>query len=189
MHNVFKQIHDWDFIYSQQNPDTAIEILINEIKRIIQLSTTRKKAHKKHNLRSKWIFPGIIKSCLEKEKMYKMWRQDPGNMTLKQRYRSYAKVLEKIILKAKRNYDITEAEKASTNNKKLWNYIKEKIGKKHNKIKNDFDYLEENGLKIQGDTNVSKHLNEFFSTIGSNLSRKIIKTHLTTPQSLYVQLI
>ena len=64
-----------------------------------------------------------------------MWRQDPGNMTLKQRYQSYAKVLEKIILKAKRNYDIAEAEKASTNNKKLWNYIKEKIGKKPNKIK------------------------------------------------------
>ena len=40
--------------------------------------------------------------------MYKMWRQDPGNMTLKQTYQSYAKVLEKIILKAKRNYDIAE---------------------------------------------------------------------------------
>ena len=103
MHDVFKQIHDWDFIYSQQNPDTAIEILINEIKRIIQLSTTRKKAHKKHIPRSKWIPPGIIKSCLEKEKMYKMWRQDSGNMTLKKTYQSYAKVLEKIILKAKHN--------------------------------------------------------------------------------------
>ena len=59
--------------------------------------------------------------------MYKMWRQDPGNMTLKQRYQSYAEVLEKIILNAKRNYDIAEVEKASTNNKNLWNYIKEKI--------------------------------------------------------------
>ena len=169
MHNVFKQIHDSDFIYSQQNPDTAIEILINDIKRIIRLSTIRKKAHKKHNPRSKWISPGIIKSCLEKEKMYKTWRQDPGNMTLKQTYQSYAKVLEKIILKAKRNYDIAEAEKAGTNNKKLWNYIKEKIGRNSNKIKNDLDYLEENRLKIQGNKNVSKHLNEFFSTIGSNL--------------------
>ena len=46
MHNVFKQIHDWDFIYSQKNSDTAIEILINEIKRIIQLSTTRMKAQR-----------------------------------------------------------------------------------------------------------------------------------------------
>ena len=63
------------------------------------------------------------------------------------------------------------------------NYIKEKIGKKPNKIKNDFVYLEENGLKIQGDKNVSKHITEFFSTIGSNLSRKIIKTHLH-PQRL-----
>ena len=125
-----------------------------------------------------------------------MWRQDPGNMTLKQRYQSHAKVLEKIILKAKHNYDIAEVEKAGTNKKKLWNYIKEKIGKKPNKIKNDFDYLEENGLKIQGDKNVSKHLNKFFSTIGSNLSRNIIKTHLhpqrlkrKDSQSLFVQLI
>ena len=46
-------------------------------------------------------------------------------MTLKQTYQSYMKVLEKIILlKAKRNYNIGEADKTSTNNKKLWNYIK-----------------------------------------------------------------
>ena len=33
MHNLFKQIYDWDLRYSQQNPDTVIEILINEKKK------------------------------------------------------------------------------------------------------------------------------------------------------------
>ena len=85
--------------------------------------------HYYHYPRSKWISPGIIKSCLKKEKMYKMWRQDPGNMTLKQRYQSYAKVLEKIILKAKRNYHIAEAEKASTNKKNYGIISKKKLAK------------------------------------------------------------
>lgn len=49
-----------------------------------------------------------------------MWKKDPENITLKQNYKIYEKILGSVFKKDKYNYEQTNMYKCDRDNKKLW---------------------------------------------------------------------
>ena len=66
-----------------------------------------KKSCKKNILypRKNWITTAIIKSCVTKEKLYKLWRKDTNNPKKRENYRKFNLISKKIINKAKESFD------------------------------------------------------------------------------------
>ena len=68
--------------------------------------------------RKNWISPAIITSCKKKKEMlYKLHKMDPNYVVLKQDYKNYAKMLDKVIKDAKFKYERDKIEKSKNDQK------------------------------------------------------------------------
>ena len=79
--------------------------------------------------RKKWITKLIIKSCVTKEKLYKLWKKDPYNNRRREEYKNFTNILKNVINKAKELYHKRRIESSMNSPKKIWNVINQKIGK------------------------------------------------------------
>lgn len=169
---------DFNYIFDIQDPNTAIDALINEIQTLKRESTLKIKSNKYRNKckfsvpRKNWITEGIVKSCNTKEMLYNLWKLDKNNAKLKDDYKTYCKILNSVVTRAKRNYDAEQVSESSSDSKKLWQYINNKLGK-NNKVDNDIKYLIYKNKEITDDKEVADVFVDFFSSIGLNLARKI----------------
>ena len=149
-------------------------MLTINIKTALRKATVVKKT-KKNTSRSKWVTEGIMKSCLTKEILYQKWKNSFENENLKQQYKNYVKWLNKVITAAKYNFDKEEFEKASNNNKKMWDFVKRKSNKTKNKYDKKIDYLTDNLNNIYQTEYIAETFNKFLSCIGSKLTKEIKK--------------
>ena len=121
---------DWTEVLISEDLEEATDILIKKIQEKIECSKFLIKLNRKHKPRTKWITPGLIKSCNTKEKLYKEWKLHKNNSSLKEKYIKYCKVLDKLIKTAKNKYEQKAVSSKHNDSKKLWQYINEKLGKK-----------------------------------------------------------
>ena len=71
-----------------------------------------------------------------KEKLYKLWKEDPNNTKKRENYRKFNLILKKIINKAKESFDKEQFQAKMKNPKSLWNAINQKLGKSGKRNKN-----------------------------------------------------
>ena len=64
-----------------------------------------------------------MKSCQTKETLYTLWRSNSDNVTLKSDYKTYLKLLNKVIKDAKIKHEKDQVESCGNNPKKLWKFI------------------------------------------------------------------
>lgn len=156
-------------------------MLIEKIQFCINKSQAEIKKNKKNPTlpRKNWITIGITTSCRTKEKLYKIWKNDPNNEEKKENYKKYAKSLQKIINQAKLNYDKKLIEQNASNQRNLWNVIKDKLGK-NTKKNSKISYILENNNKITDTTEIAESMNNYFCDIGEKLRDKITQPHNAT---------
>ena len=139
--NYRKLIHianstNWNEILSIQDPELAVEKLIELIQECTDKTTTinnKKRYNKSLVSREKWITSVIIKSCQIKETLYTLWRSNPDTVTLKSDSKTYVKLLDKVIKNAKIKHEKDKVESCGNNLKKLWNFINSSLSKKKKK--------------------------------------------------------
>lgn len=102
-----------------------------------------------------------------------MWKNDPDNSILKNEYKNYVKVYDKIIKEAKLKYDNDQIASNLNNTKNLWNIINQKLGKGHKKENNISYIVDESNLKIYDSTEISNTMNSYFCNVGLQLSSNI----------------
>ena len=71
------QTKNWDLVKYIDNPNIALETLINEIQICVNLAVKTVKTKDKNKPRKGWITVEIIKSIKTKEKLYKNWKKIP----------------------------------------------------------------------------------------------------------------
>ena len=108
--------------------NTSLKNMIDRIKHILNLVTTKTNLKNKNRKNKEWITPAIINSINIKEKLYKMWKTDPLNDELKNNYKKYSNKLCNIIKFCKINFEKNKIQSFKNNNKKIWQFIKDKIG-------------------------------------------------------------
>lgn len=166
---------DWDSISSIQDPNTATETLISLINNCTNLAKKNIKKKSANLPRSSWITKGILTSCKQKEFLYAIWKKNPNNVQAKIDYKTYIKILDKVINEAKIINDKRCVEININNSKNLWYLINEKLGKTNKKNNNINFIFDENNVKISDPNKISNCFNAFFSNIGLELSNKIPK--------------
>lgn len=170
---------NWTEILSIQDPNQAVNALVNKINICIEQSMITKNNNKKTSKskpRHLWITSAIINSCSKKEQLYNTWQLDRKNDNLITEYKKYEKVLNKVIKDAKYKYDRTEVEKCCSNTRELWKLINEKLGKKKNRTTRITQLIDSNnqiGEKIHNPKEIANAMNTYFGNIGTELSNKI----------------
>ena len=133
-----------------------------------------KKRENKRKGRTNWITDAIIKSCETKEFLYNLWQMDLNNNQLKPQYKTYAKILDKVITDAKIKYEMNLVKNNANNQKQLWKIINTKIGKNTNE-NSVISYIKIDNNKISDKAEIAKHMNRYFCEIGRKLSDNIVK--------------
>ena len=70
-----------------------------------------------------------MKSCTTKEKLYKLWKNDPDNNRKREEYKNFTNILKNIINKAKELYDKKQIVSSLNSIKSIWNVINQKLEK------------------------------------------------------------
>lgn len=112
-----------------KDPECGINLLISRIKQCIEIALVKIKKTKTV-FRKPWMTEAIFKSIAHKEFLYNLWKQNKTSDILKNEYKTYEKILQKVIKVAKETFEIKKADESTRNPKKLWKYINDKLGKK-----------------------------------------------------------
>ena len=97
------ELINWSELSLINEPNLALNNLVSKIKICISKAEYSKKDYKKNILypRKNWITYVIIKSCVTKEKLHKLWRKGQNNTKKRENYRKFNLILKKIINKAR----------------------------------------------------------------------------------------
>ena len=85
------ELINWSELSLINEPNLALNNLVSKIKICLSKAEYSKKDYKKNILypRKNWITSAIIKSCVTKEKLYKLWKKDPNNTKKRENYRKF----------------------------------------------------------------------------------------------------
>ena len=84
---------NWNLILKMQDPNLAIDFLINKIQGLVEKSVDKKMFNKSKGRKS-WITSGIIVSTQTKEILYYLVKNNPNIDSLKLQYKNYVNVLK-----------------------------------------------------------------------------------------------
>lgn len=169
LHRIIKNC-SWESVYTTEDTDAATDNFLKLLKdKVNECTYYRKIKVKKKN----WITNALLTSIDKKNKMYKNTLKYPENEQLKNEYKRYKNILEKLIKKTKADYYKQQINKNLNNTKQLWNVVNELTGKTHNE--NLTSLTTETG-DITDKKEMANLFNSRFVNIGSELASKIKST-------------
>ena len=107
---------EWNSILLIHDSNEAVNMLISKIKNCLNNASsckTNKKRDREMIPRKNWISTAIIISCKKKEMLYKLWKMKPDCKDLKNEYKNYFKLLDKVIKDAKFKFERNKIDKNS----------------------------------------------------------------------------
>ena len=162
----YKQIDD---------PNEAINLVIDGITQC-QEKSKRNRVKDNYPPRKEWITSALLKSCKEKDKLYKQLKRNPANDRLQSEYKNYVKCLNKVIKDAKIKYEKDTIEKNSYNPRQLWKIINSKLGNKGKKDNNISEIYDEDKEVVKDPTKIANIMNDYYGKMGKEMSDKITAT-------------
>ena len=124
------------------------------------------------------VTSAIINSCNTKEKLYNRLKHNPDNYELKNKYKTFCKNLTNVIKAAKTKYDkslIEKKKKNSSDPRKLWACINNKIGRNKNKSDTTIKQIKtESNTIIKNKTEIANIMNTYYCNLGETLINRII---------------
>jgi hypothetical protein len=119
-----------------------------------------------------WITLGIRISCNNKRNLY-LWKKKEENPSLKDYYNKYCKILNNVMVAAKKMAYNNYIKTSHNKQKSTWKIIDTESGRTHKR--NDHNDL----IKKINDSNVADQINDYFISIGN----KIIKSSNSSDSS------
>lgn len=150
---------------NSDNVDIMVEVFNTKINEFIKYSSVYKNNNYKSNKMRKlkeWITTGIVISIGNREKLSAKIRSMPFDIKLKQYYKSYRNILNKIVQQSKQLFYQNKLKHDRSDSKLVWNIINEVIGKP-SQIKNNINMIRNKaGITINQKTEICNELNHFF---------------------------
>ena len=164
---------DWNLVTSTNNADAAYEVFLKQFIKLYDDCFPLKTIDiKKKSILSPWITKGIMKSSKRKQKLYLKFLKQKTYKNEK-RYKNYKNIFERVKQRSKKNYFANLLTKHQNNAKKLWQTIKEAIGKTKIKTNNFPRKMKIENEEIYDPAIIADSFNTYFTNIGSNLAAKI----------------
>ena len=168
INNLISEIRNSDMtskltLNLRANPNENYNVLATTISKAMEKSMPTKlvKFNKKKHKKSKWITLGILNSITYRDKMYNKLKDTPKNSTaylnLRVNLRTYNKILNTSINKAKSSYYHRCFENAKNDMKREWSTINEILHKQTKKTKFPDHYVID-GKQITDQKAIQMHL-------------------------------
>lgn len=170
--------HDWTSLYKIDDPSVANDIFTNSFKTMINDSSNSYTTHNRHCLKG-WTTPGLIRCIRKRDRLHRAHKKNINDENLKTVYLKYRNTCNFILQNLRNQYNTTRLEQNLRDPKKTWSTIKT--------ICNiDTPKASSHDLKGLAKTveESSTIVNNFFTSIGSNLARKILESTNTTEHDL-----
>lgn len=163
--NTLKDKNINENLITIEDPDSLTYELITKINDSLNENTTVIKIPNSKRIIKPWITPGILKCIKNRNKLQKQLSIDSSNDILRITYRRYRNFCNNLIKKLKYKYESDLLDKSKTNNKTLWNCIKNITNlKKQKTINKELINLKHNP------TDSAEHVNRYFNSIGKKLA-------------------
>ena len=174
----------WEHIDLSSNGNTIYNTFVNTIHDvydvnfpIIEFTLTKK------GLNSPWITKGLKKSSKTKQKLYIKFLKTK-NLENEMNYKNYKNLYEKLRKKSKKNYYSDQLKKYQNNSKQLWKIMKEITGKQKEKSNSLPQTIIINGKSLYEEKQIATEFNNFFTSVGTNLAKKIPNIQTTFDEFL-----
>jgi hypothetical protein len=171
--------NNWVPVMQCLDANECAELLSNNLKIILQNSSTiSKTSHKLRKLKP-WISQGLIISIRRRDHLNKRVKSQPFNTALCNQYTTYRNILSSSIKAAKENYYKTQFQENAGNPKKLWKNISELVStnKKSEPIqisqffnKKDCTPSDRNYCSSK---EVADKFNDYYVGVGAELASKV----------------
>jgi len=120
--------------------------------------------------RHAWMTKGLMKSCIKKSKLYKIYCKDRTGLN-KDKYVTYRNKLKTLLHIAKKTFYSDKLSQVKGNMRQTWKVINTVLNKNPlSKISNSFII---NGLNVTCPHDIAEEFNAYFTKIGSSLAESI----------------
>ena len=150
------------------DPNTAYTDFNKAFLHIYEVSFPLKKVNitRKRTPRKPWMTPGLVRSCIKKEKLYKLRISNPTDDNIL-KYKVYRNKLNKILRAAENKYYAEQFELFKSNTKQTWQTIKYIL---HNNDATQLtDSFKINNKDITDKHEIAKKFNEYFVNVGPSV--------------------
>ena len=136
-----------------------------------------RKSRKSMASRKPWISQSLLKSIDTKSQLYKKWIF--SNNPLDERiYKNYSLALRKLIKKAESNYFTKVCDTKLNSIKTVWRNLNSICNfNRNNNSKHLVDKLFDNNVLLTDAPSIANHFNNYFASIGENLSKLIVSNN------------
>jgi hypothetical protein len=117
----------WEQVFDSNNVNEMFNSFLNTYLRIFYASFPLKKIN--HNTKTPWITTGIKTSCMQKRKLYLLFRNST-NQHIKGHYKRYCNILSKVIKEAKKRHYDNQIKNSANKNKTTWDIVNKETHRK-----------------------------------------------------------
>lgn len=162
--------YDWNHLMLTTNVNGSTNALVEQIQVLIEKS--KKKVRSKTGKKRKWwITGGLVKSCENKKKLSNALKKNPQNKELRAKYCKYVALLQKLLRMAEEMYDCERVQKLGTSNKKMWQFLNEKLGRESHKQHIHVINSEKHEI-LRNEKNIANEFNKFYVNVARELKNK-----------------
>lgn len=168
---MLQSINWSDLSTDNMDPNVAFKVFSKTFLDVYEACFPIRKVNitRKRNPRKPWMTTGLIKSCIKKEKLYKLRIKHPTDQNIIN-YKNYRNKLNKIIRAAQKNYYAQQFETFKSNIKLTWQTIKCILHKNNNTpLVTSFKI---NNAETTDKSVIVNKFNEYFVNIGPSLANK-----------------
>jgi hypothetical protein len=163
------QTYDLVGLLDIKDPDTLTNTLLNYITNSLDSNTRTIKISNNKKIMKPWITAGILRCIKNRNELQKKSKCDVNNEILKLTYRRYRNYCNNLIKTLKRQYERDLLNKARSNNKQLWEAIRNVTSLNKNRTKNN------ELIKLTTSPSDSANIvNNHFLGVGKSLAEQII---------------
>lgn len=162
----------WDDILEVQDPEAAIDELVNIIVDITKKSQVEVKVTKKNRKLKPWITNGLITSIRTRDRLKKSLKINSNPDKINE-YKIYRNKLNKLITERKNNYYKDKINQNSTNIKQIYTLVQEATNENNLKKIDQFQMKTANNDSIGNDLEVANLFNDYFINVGRKMADKI----------------
>ena len=160
-------------VLQQKDPTLALSVFMNELTSCYEKSFPSVRVSRRGFKDKKWITAALKKSSRQKNTLYRKWLQTRSAQD-ELKYKQYKKIFSKTAKQAESDYYKTLFNKNASNAKLLWKNINSlcSFAKKQNKT----SYLSKliiNKNEISHPDEIAQELNQYFTTVGTNLAKNV----------------
>ena len=160
------------------NPNYNYEILLKHLlnAKLKHIPKKVKKFNKRRHFKEKWMTNEILQEIVAKNKVYVTWKTTPvthiNYENIKQRFKSYEKIVKKDIKEAKQRYFDRIFTAYKSDMKKPWKTINETLNRSK-RGSNVISIFYHNGFTLSNAKYIANAFNVYFANIGKNLASEI----------------